>query len=196
MADKPGTMMRLFLIVFLIGAAFCGASGQQLKLFWQSGQKKHCLEIIPDKIIEFSPGGTSSFKALNKTIDGHIINSKHGYKIWKITQTGARSAIAKGRMPEKYKGHVSHLFKDRSKRLRALPGGIIVYFDTTWDRKKINTWAAKRGVTIIRQFSSYYNSYLIGSEPGIKTLDLSNKLNSEKGVIKSIPNWWKQSGQR
>lgn len=85
------------------------------------------------------------------------------------------------------------VFLSESGRLMALPGGVIVLFDTAWDSSRAMRFFAAEGIPRSRISPlPLENGYLVETAPGFPSLDLANRFAGRPGVDASSPNWWSE----
>jgi len=187
---KP-IMSTLIIIALAVPAL---SAGKEYR--WKYGKKASRVTVIEGMVIEFSPGENRSFNGPRKGMALMDRPSSKTYRIYSVTDASAAAAIRSGKMPAGYGDNYTLLFRDQSGRTKALPGGVIVYFKKSLGSAAVEQWASDRGLAIVRKISSYHNSYLVRSAPGVASLELSNSLNSADRVVKASPNWWARPGKR
>lgn len=106
----------------------------------------------------------------------------------------ANQSVAKGAGT-----HVSPVYREGNSpagRLMALPGGVVVKFNTDWTDAQVRAWAQAKGLTVTQRLGTTSNWYLIATAPGSAALELANSLKAGGEVLAAIPNWWKQTAAR
>ncbi|MES2612154.1 MAG: hypothetical protein V4679_18020 [Pseudomonadota bacterium] len=81
-------------------------------------------------------------------------------------------------------------------RLMALPGGVVVKFNTDWTDAQVRAWAQAKGLTVTQRLGTTSSWYLIATAPGSAALELANSLKAGGEVLAAMPNWWKQTAAR
>lgn len=106
----------------------------------------------------------------------------------------ANQSVAKGAGT-----HVSPVYREGNSpagRLMALPGGVVVKFNTDWTDAQVRAWAQAKGLTVTQRLGTTSNWYLIATAPGSAALELANSLKAGGEVLAAMPNWWKQTAAR
>lgn len=106
----------------------------------------------------------------------------------------ANQSVAKGAGT-----HVSPVYREGNSpagRLMALPGGVVVKFNTDWTDAQVRAWAQAKGLTVTQRLGTTSNWYLISTAPGSAALELANSLKAGGEVLAAMPNWWKQTAAR
>ena len=82
--------------------------------------------------------------------------------------------------------------------LMTLPGGVLLALDPEWDETGVNGFFARNNISRARISELDYipNGFLVRTEPGFPSLELANALATQKGVVVSSPNWWREAGTR
>lgn len=95
--------------------------------------------------------------------------------------------------------HVSPVYREGNSpagRLMALPGGVVVKFNTDWTDAQVRAWAQAKGLAVTQRLGTTSNWYLIATTPGSAALELANSLKAGGEVLAAMPNWWKQTAAR
>ena len=106
----------------------------------------------------------------------------------------ANQSVAKGAGT-----HTSPVYREGNSpagRLMALPGGVVVKFNTDWTDAQVRAWAQAKGLTVTQRLGTTSNWYLIATAPGSAALELANSLKAGGEVLAAMPNWWKQTAAR
>ena len=166
--------------------------------YWYDGTTKRSIRINPNRIADFTPTAASQVKASGILPNGKVISPRNGgARIWEVPAIVAKNGIIQPvTIP---RGDFSQIFHDGNSaenRMRALPGGVIVYLDPSWGPHQVSGWANKNGFFILKKLEINPNVFLIKSPPGIDSLLLANVL-VEGGEVKyAIPNWWTPVSKR
>ena len=90
------------------------------------------------------------------------------------------------------------VFLSESGELMTLPGGVIVILDEGWDSDDTEGFFTSNGISMDRVSELDYltNGFLIGTEPGLPSLELANALATRAGVVLSSPNWSRERTTR
>ena len=72
-----------------------------------------------------------------------------------------------------------------------LPGGVLVKLNPYWTRQETDAFFKANGIrpNRVRQLQLLDNTFFVGTEPGLPSLQLANALATQEGVMSSIPNW-------
>ena len=73
----------------------------------------------------------------------------------------------------------------------ALTGEIIVHFKPDWNENRIAEWAKNMDLETIKSLPFSQNTYLFKAGPGLKSLEIANRVYLSGEVIYAYPNWWK-----
>ena len=75
--------------------------------------------------------------------------------------------------------------------LMTLPGGIILALDPEWDQHTVERFFSRNDIALDRtsELDFLPNGFFVETEPGFPSLELSNTLADQDGVILSSPNW-------
>ncbi|CAN7505677.1 hypothetical protein LJR066_003333 [Acidovorax sp. LjRoot66] len=95
--------------------------------------------------------------------------------------------------------HTSPVYREGNSpagRLMALPGGVVVKFNTDWTDAQVRAWAQAKGLAVTQRLGTTSNWYLIATAPGSAALELANSLKAGGEVLAAMPNWWKQTAAR
>ena len=106
----------------------------------------------------------------------------------------ANQSVAKGAGT-----HTSPVYREGNSpagRLMALPGGVVVKFNTDWSDAQVRAWAQAKGLAVTQRLGTTSNWYLIATAPGSAALELANSLKAGGEVLAAMPNWWKQTAAR
>ena len=78
--------------------------------------------------------------------------------------------------------------------LMTLPGGVLLALDPDWDRAGVNGFFARNNISKTRVSELDYipNGFFVQTKPGFPSLEVANALASQKGVLVSSPNWWRE----
>lgn len=81
-------------------------------------------------------------------------------------------------------------------RLMALPGGVIVQFQSEWTDAQVASWITAKGLVVNQRLGIHGNWYLIRSASGAASLNLANSIYESGDVVSASPNWWKATVAR
>lgn len=92
-------------------------------------------------------------------------------------------------------GRYSPVYGEEQGQLRALPGGVIVRFDSSLSGPQIKDWLLTQGLAG-RPMSGLGNTYLVESAAGPAALKLAQRIAEASGVVQVTPNWWQARSLR
>ena len=83
------------------------------------------------------------------------------------------------------------VFSSASGVIMALPGDVLLVFDSGQSKQEIDAFFINKGIDLTRVSTMEYaeDIFIIKTEPGWPSLDLANALAESKQVIISTPNW-------
>lgn len=86
------------------------------------------------------------------------------------------------------------VFRSAGQRM-TLPGGIIVKFQSSWQKKQIIAWMQANG---FKQYSPLVSdsTWLIDTPPGLKSLQIANGIHEGGEVVYASPNWARERTHR
>lgn len=151
---------------------------------WKEGSRVRKLMLQSGLVADFGGGVSALSEGSEKVIQSGKVT------IWRVLGGNFADSAKKSR------GKFSPVFRDQSGKFRALPGNIIVTFSDGMSDADVRNWAKKRGLRILRRLLKTRNIYVIESEPGMASLELSNSLNDDAQVESCTPNWWIERRQR
>ena len=167
----------------------------QLLAEFKSGKR-----ITPDKVVSHAGNASET-----PTIKSHYPQASAvgrvngGVQLWQMgagttSDQAAQTLIAKpaaGAASTNY----SPILRDSASsagRMRALPGGVIVYLNPEWDRAAVDAWALGKQLEIVNKLAIGKNVYLIKTPAGLETLSIANSLMQSGEVVAATPNWWQE----
>ncbi len=165
---------------------------------WYDGGRERTVWLNPQLIAEFnaSAEGTSAVRQARPGAQP-VPRGRGATRIWRV-DGDAQAALAAVRSAPAA-GSVSPVFHDsanESGRLRALPGGVIVYLNPAWSEDEARRWAAGRGLEIVRKLEIGPNVYLLKTPPGLAALETANALHKSGEVVAAMPEWWQEATTR
>ncbi len=161
-------MKKLYLIVFSL-FLFTSLFAEKNYIILNNGKTKKKIYYQNDLVAKI--GKQNSSVSFNKIKS----NSK------KIPTTSSSiKTINKEELP---------VFTNRAGSKIVPTGNIIIQLNKNTNSKK---WAKKHNLTIIKTISNRNNIILVKSDPGMKSIELSNKLAEKKEIIYISPNMWSQ----
>ncbi|MDH5656782.1 MAG: hypothetical protein OEZ34_12795 [Spirochaetia bacterium] len=161
---------------------------------WDDGYRTYKVWIQSEYIMEFdSSPGNSNIKS--KDHGAELVSKKGKIRLWKIKKSELRESLSKGKVPPslKGKGKFSPVFsdsKDGKGLLRALPGGMIIYFQENWSLDQVNQFAESNGLKVLVKMKVIGNAYAFRTNSGLSALLTANQLRAKSGVLAAFPDWW------
>ena len=78
--------------------------------------------------------------------------------------------------------------------LMMLPGGVLLALDPKWDPVRVEGFFSRNNISSdqISELGFLENGFLVRTAPGFPSLELSNALAAQDGVVISSPNWWRE----
>jgi len=74
----------------------------------------------------------------------------------------------------------------------ALPGNIIIRFQSNMAGEDIDTWLARQGLLKVRSLPGDGLTIVVKSEPGMAALNLVEQLSNQAEIDEISPNWWSE----
>jgi hypothetical protein len=167
---------------------------------WYDGKDKKTVWLDPELTVEFDPipSGEAAVKQAYPNAE-KMESRQAGVRIWKL-QPGADSRSAASQLKAgNPSGRYSPVFRDSpsdSGRKRALPGGVIVYLNPSWDEAAVKSWAVSHNLMILDKLEIGPNVYVIQTDPGLASLETANALFESGDVVSAAPNWWQEAVTR
>ncbi len=198
--EKIKTFKIILIGLFLSACVSQPAYSQDLKpsdLYYYDGKTRIELQLHDGLIAEF--GAPSEYTETKSTLGVRSLDStatvlrKSGTaSIWKTKAKGNPVSAAKtlnGSGSIRY----SPLFTSmQGSSYLALPGNIIVDFQTSWSRDKVENFLASKGLRAVNKLEMLgHNYYEVETPAGAASLNIANSLYGQEGVVSSSPNWWR-----
>jgi len=167
---------------------------------WYDGKEKKTVWLDPALAVEFDPipSGEAAVKKVYPDAE-KMVSRQAGVRIWKL-QTGSDSRSAASQLKAgNPSGRYSPVFRDSpsdSGRKRALPGGVIVYLNPSWNEAAVKSWAVSHNLLILDKLEIGPNVYVIQTDPGLASLETANTLFESGEVVSATPNWWQEAVTR
>lgn len=167
----------------------------QLLAEFKSGRK-----IAPGKVVSNADNASEAPTVKSLYAQASAVGKvKGGVQLWQMgagvtSDQAAQTLTAKsaaGAAPTNY----SPILRDSAStagRMRALPGGVIVYLNPEWDQAAVDAWALGKQLEIINKLAIGKNVYVIKTPAGLETLSIANSLMQSGKVVSAMPNWWQE----
>jgi hypothetical protein len=78
----------------------------------------------------------------------------------------------------------------------ALPGGAVATFPAGWERARIDTWLAARGLRVESTVVAEANMHLVATPPGLESVRIANELHESGELVACTPNLWREARTR
>jgi hypothetical protein len=166
---------------------------------WYDGAREQTVWLNPRLVAEFNAPAESTSAVRQARPGAQVVSRGRGTtRIWRVDSGAADTTLAAVRSAQSA-ASVSPVFHDSANeggRLRALPGGVIVYLNPAWSETEVKQWAAGRGLEIVRKLEIGANVYLIKTAPGLASLETANALHKSGEVVAAMPEWWQEATTR
>lgn len=164
---------------------------------WYDGDKERTAYLNPNLVADFDAKGTEKSAVKRTYPEAKEIPVKGGARIWQVDR-GAEIALPRLRaaQPSAKYSPVLHDSPSAGGRMRALPGNVIVYLNPDWGQAKVAQWAAKYGLSVLRELDVGKNVYVIQTAPGLEALQTANALYKSGEVVAAFPDWWLEVATR
>lgn len=166
---------------------------------WHNGDREETVWLNPGLLAEFNSGESSRSAVKAKYPEAIKAVRKGAIQIWELggdvnseTATRQLKIAAPG-------GSFSPVFHDSGTpagRMRALPGGVIVYLNPEWEPGAVDDWVERMGLEIVQRLAIGKNILVVNTGPGIEALETANRLHGTEGVVSASPNWWIEMATR
>lgn len=161
---------------------------------WHDGEREHTVWLHPGFLAEFSTRPAADSPVRDVAPQASVASEHGAIRVWRVEGTAAREALRGVRSDGPAEGRYSPVFFNNPRgagEMRALPGGVIVTLDPTWEEARARRWLENRGHTVERRLRSRANTFLVATAPGLDALRLANALSEADGVLAAFPNWWR-----
>ena len=196
---KRLTLVCLLMVaVALLWGSPVLASGSKAKpvtgasYYWYDGARKRTIHLDPELIAQFDGERTPAKAAPPAPGLEAAGEARGGVRFWKAGAGSAEDSIsASAKAARASGGKFSPVFNNRGGRgRRALPGGVIVTFDSAMSDEACAAWIAAKGLTVQRKLTQSRQIYVLDTPAGMKSLELANSLHESGEVESASPNWW------
>ena len=167
---------------------------------WFDGSREQKVWLNPQLVAEFNPGPQGEKSVKSAYSSAKVFPLKHpqaGIRLWQVDNTsGTAPRNIKARDPEGKYSAVMHDGPSSDSRMRALPGNIIVTFDSKWNEQAVNSWLKMRNLQVVKRLDASPNTYVIKTGPGLEALEIANALYKLGEVKAAFPDWWQEATTR
>ncbi|MBD3670154.1 MAG: hypothetical protein HUJ29_05210 [Gammaproteobacteria bacterium] len=158
---------------------------------WQEDGQRRVVYMSKSLVAEF-PGTAMPMGVVQKAFPRAEESQARGtgVRIWSVTTDDVTRAITAIRNLDAGT-KVSPVFYDaKNGTRRALPGGVILRFEPTWDEQRARAWIKSQDYEIEQVIGDEKKFYLVRTGSGLDALETA-KLISQANVAESVtPNWW------
>ena len=156
--------------------------------YWYDGARKRTIHLDPELIAQFDAGAAPA-KGMMPGLEP-AGETGDGVRLWRAGD-GGNSISASAKAAKGSGGKFSPVFQNRGGRgRRALPGGVIVTFDSAMSDEACAAWIAARGLTVRSKLTKGRQIYVLDTPAGMKSLEVANSLHESGEVESASPNWW------
>ncbi|MCG7868604.1 MAG: hypothetical protein JAY74_19820 [Candidatus Thiodiazotropha taylori] len=172
----------------------------QQQYVWYDGNEPRTVWLNPSLLAEFESSEATA-TIMRQRYNGQDVAAfpaQGSVRFWRL-ESGNSLNVTQQAKSEQYAGRLSPVFHDSPTEggpLRALPGGLIVTLDPSWEKPQIDNWLIRKGLEVERRLPIGVHTYLLRSAAGIEALELANQLRESGEVVNATPNWWKPSSRR
>lgn len=146
--------------------------------YWYDGEVRRPLYLDAGRVADFSAKRAPAAPVLKDAALGKALSS------------GAAGTNPTGVVDPHASTPVFKDAQDASARTRALPGGVIVRLKNEMPEAAAREWLRARGLEPLRPLGEHGGMWLIQAEPGLKSLDMANRLFESGEFAGASPNWW------
>ena len=149
---------------------------------WHNGDREETVWLNPGLLAEFNSGESSRSAVKTSYPEAKETVRRGAIQIWTLGGGLSSETATRKLMVTAPGGSFSPVFHDSGTpagRMRALPGGVIVYLNPEWEPGAVEDWAERMGLEIVQRLQIGENIIVISTGPGIEALWLeSPELNS------------------
>jgi hypothetical protein len=165
---------------------------------YSDGGEPRTAWVSVERIAEFQPSEAGRDALLAAAPGSEIVDSRQELaRVWRVTKQTDLDALAQtlNTLGLRF-SPILHDSSSPGSTMRALPGGVIVTFDPSWDRPRTDAWCERQGLTIEQPVPGSANTFLVKTPPGLEALRIANRLQETGEVRAATPNWWREAGTR
>jgi hypothetical protein len=160
---------------------------------WYDGLRERKVWLNPSLVVEFYPIDKNiRFKRIAGGQLRVVEDTSPSLRIWKVENTTLDLTLRDLRNSPSM-GQISPMFQDLPDSVgikRALPGGVIVWFNSNWSDAQVMEWSQEQGLSIVKKIDIGPQVYLIETAAGLASLETANRINQSGEVESATPNWW------
>jgi len=174
---------------------------------WNNGKRDVTSWLNPEEYAEFYVSDNNATEQLKSTAALRNANSQqvktHGITtIWRAEPQQVDSIISKSladtasaaanTKPARSVSPVFHSSPHPSSPRMALPGNVIIRFQSDMTVENIDIWLSQQNLLKERSLPGDGLTIIVKSEPGMAALNLAKRLSSQAEVHEVSPNWWSE----
>jgi len=169
---------------------------------WNNGKRDVTYWLNPEEYAEFhmpdSNTKQNTSAAAVRNANSQQVKTHGMTTIWRAGPQQVKTIVSKSPV-DTTTSRVSPVFHssphpDASRM--ALPGNIIIRFQSNMTAESIDTWLTRQGLFKVRSLPGDGLTVIIKSEPGMATLNLVEQLSSQTDIDEISPNWWSEAHLR
>lgn len=203
------TVQRLLtLLILLLAGSACATpmtpaassdSTHMRSYVWYDGDSPRRVWLDPQVVAVFDSSDDDSAQTVRSLAPNaeQLPSSTPGVRLWRLPQDGG-SAVRNLQSLEP-DARVSPVLRDSPSgvgSMRALPGGVIVFLDSSWTNDQAEEWLRNQDLHPQQQLLAGRNVFLLQTDAGLPALELANQLRQQAGVEAAMPDWWQEMEPR
>lgn len=165
---------------------------------YYDGADKRSLWLSSDLVAELAPSEPGRAAVLAR--DAQAVErpqSSRGVRVWRVRAQDGVDALARTLTREQMKfAPVVHESASSAAPMLALPGGAVATFPAGWERARIDTWLAARGLRVESTVVAEANMHLVATPPGLESVRIANELYESGELVACTPNLWREARTR
>ena len=163
--------------------------------YWYDGTTRRALWLDGDAVMEFAPdsrGESAMLRAYAKASVEPVSQKLHGVRLWRLNGSRDAASAMKALRVSYGAKRFSPVLRDapEGRRVRALPGNVVVGLDAQWTEDEARRWLERRNLTVVRRLEFAPNTFLVSTGAGFEALEMANRLFESGEVKASYPDWW------
>jgi hypothetical protein len=166
------------------------AAAADAPTYYYDGGRKVAIVAQPDLVAEF---GAPVARARAAGPVAQRVAGDSLVRVLKVAPGDGMGAQPQGVMAAGARSAVYRQNGTAAGRLMALPGGVLVKFQSGWSSQQIDAWLATRGLPAGQSMAIGPAWRLLPTAPGSEALALANRIQESGEVVSASPNWWTQT---
>lgn len=175
-----------------VGLAFVApiAAAADAQAYYYDGGRRVAIVAQPDLVAEF---GAPVARARAAGPGAQQVAGDSLVRVLRVAPGDGIGAQPQGAMAAGARSAVYRQNGTAAGRLMALPGGVLVKFQSGWSSQQIDTWLATRGLPTGQAMAIGPAWRLLPTAPGSEALAMANRIQESGEVVSASPNWWTQT---